>query len=83
VRAISDMQALFSMHPPPSSHSLPECISPRARTHTLTHVQDSALIMDTWPETEPLWAPLHLLFRALQGLDTQTSAPRGLLLLQV
>ncbi len=40
---------------------------------------DSVLILDVWPETEPVWAPLTKVWDAMMKPDPESNAPRGLL----
>lgn len=55
-------------------------LSPIGGYHALT---DSFLIADTWPETEPVWAPCEAVWRAACGVDGISARPRGLLVLEM
>eukprot|EP00041_Stephanoeca_diplocostata_P018009 m.373684 g.373684 ORF g.373684 m.373684 type:complete len:293 (+) comp20888_c0_seq8:96-974(+) len=43
---------------------------------------ERVLIMDTWPHTEPVWAPLQAVWQAMCHVDLEAGKSRGLLLLE-
>ena len=44
---------------------------------------DAFLILDTWPDTEPVWAPTAELFAAVATDDAESCLPRGVALLEL
>lgn len=38
---------------------------------------DTALIMDTWPDTEPTWAPVDQIFASMRRVDAASGKSRG------
>lgn len=49
-------------------------VSPLGGLHEPT---DSALVLDCWPDTEPVWAPIVALTDAMRGLDGASGLSRG------
>ena len=52
-------------------------VSPVAAYHAPT---DSFLVMDTWPRTEPVWAPARRLWDAAVHVDDKSGRSRGLVI---
>lgn len=50
-------------------------VSPVAAYH---RPSDSFLIMDTWPQTEPVWAPARRIWEATTHVDKSSNRSRGL-----
>ena len=50
-------------------------VSPVAAFH---RPSDSFLIMDTWPQTEPVWAPARRIWEATTHVDKSSNRSRGL-----
>ena len=53
-------------------------VSPVAAYHAPT---DSFLIMDTWPQTEPVWAPAGQVWDAILHVDKNSKRSRGLVII--
>eukprot|EP00040_Diaphanoeca_grandis_P017928 m.94235 g.94235 ORF g.94235 m.94235 type:complete len:358 (-) comp26700_c0_seq1:123-1196(-) len=73
VRLVLNYHMTTLGQPPYGGH-----FSPIAGYHGPT---DSILIMDTWYDTTPLWAPLATVWRATIGLDSETRLSRGILVI--
>ena len=52
-------------------------VSPVAAYHEPT---DSFLIMDTWPQTEPVWAPAARIWEATRHVDQKSKRSRGIVI---
>ena len=55
-------------------------LSPVAAYHSDS---DSVLICDTWPKTEPVWASVEKVWRAIVEIDRESGVSRGLLILRL